>query len=112
METTATTTATTTAMRTHIRVCGRCGRRYDWRRSPSTFLKMTYCGSLCEQADLGFTIEALLRVERASIDSEQVTERPAAAAAEPESPAQAPGAPDGDKTLESQDRLWQWMAGL
>ena len=25
---------------------------------------MTYCGSLCEQADLGFTIEALLRYER------------------------------------------------
>jgi hypothetical protein len=26
---------------------------------------MTYCGSLCEQADLGFTIEAVLRYERA-----------------------------------------------
>ena len=47
-----------------IRACARCGQRYDWRRSPSGSLKMTYCGSLCERADLGFTIEALLRVER------------------------------------------------
>jgi len=48
----------------HIRVCLRCGSRYDWRRSPSSSLKMTYCGSLCESADLGFIIEALLIVER------------------------------------------------
>lgn len=47
----------------HIRVCAHCGNRYDWRRSPSTSLKMTYCGSLCEQADLGFTIDALLHAE-------------------------------------------------
>lgn len=60
-------TATVTAISNpaHIRECRRCGLRYDWRRSPSTSLKMTYCGSLCENADLGFTIEALLRVERA-----------------------------------------------
>lgn len=44
----------------HIRLCERCGVPYDWRRSPSRSLKMTYCGSLCERADLGFTIEALL----------------------------------------------------
>jgi hypothetical protein len=50
----------------HIKTCRRCGLRYDWRRSPSSSLKMTYCGSLCEQADLGFTIEALLRYERAA----------------------------------------------
>jgi len=50
----------------NIKSCRRCGLRYDWRRSPSSSLKMTYCGSLCEQADLGFTIEALLRVERSS----------------------------------------------
>ncbi len=25
---------------------------------------MTYCSSLCERAALGFTIEALLRIER------------------------------------------------
>jgi hypothetical protein len=48
----------------NIRVCSRCGIRYDWRRSPSSSLKMTYCGSLCEQADLGFTIEAILRSRR------------------------------------------------
>lgn len=48
----------------NIKSCKRCGLRYDWRRSPSSSLKMTYCGSLCEQADLGFTIEALLRIER------------------------------------------------
>lgn len=48
----------------NIKSCKRCGLRYDWRRSPSSSLKMTYCGSLCEQADLGFTIEALLRVQR------------------------------------------------
>ena len=49
----------------NIKTCRRCGLRYDWRRSPSSSLKMTYCGSLCEQADLGFTIEAVLRYERA-----------------------------------------------
>jgi hypothetical protein len=45
----------------NIRSCRRCGIRYDWRRSPSTSLKMTYCGSLCEKADLGFTIDGLLK---------------------------------------------------
>ena len=44
----------------HIRTCQRCGSQYDWRRSPSSSLKMTYCGTLCERADLGFTIETLL----------------------------------------------------
>ncbi|MCK9518912.1 MAG: hypothetical protein M0R74_07815 [Dehalococcoidia bacterium] len=48
----------------NIKVCARCGLRYDWRKSPSSMLKMTYCSSLCEKADLGFTIEALLRHER------------------------------------------------
>lgn len=47
---------------THLRTCKRCGITYDWRRSPSTSLKMTYCGSLCEQADLGFTVEAMLHM--------------------------------------------------
>jgi hypothetical protein len=45
----------------HIRICQHCSVPYDWRRSPSTSLKMTYCGSFCERADLGFTIETLLR---------------------------------------------------
>lgn len=44
----------------NIRICRRCGMPYDWRRSASGSLKMTYCGSLCEKADLGFTIETLL----------------------------------------------------
>lgn len=48
----------------HIRECERCSIKYDWRKSPSSSLKMTYCSSLCERADLGFTIEALLRIER------------------------------------------------
>ena len=49
----------------NIKVCARCGLRYDWRKSPGS-LKMTYCSSLCEKADLGFTVEALLRYERAT----------------------------------------------
>jgi hypothetical protein len=44
----------------HIKVCARCGLRYDWRKSPSS-MKMTYCSSLCERGDLGFTLEALLK---------------------------------------------------
>ena len=48
----------------HIRQCERCSLKYDWRKSPSSSLKMTYCSSLCERAALGFTIEALLRIER------------------------------------------------
>jgi hypothetical protein len=55
----------------NIKVCKRCGLRYDWRKSPSTSLKMTYCSSLCEQADLGFTLEALLRYQH------EETEEPA-----------------------------------
>ena len=50
----------------NIKNCARCGLRYDWRKSPSSTLKMTYCSSLCEKADLGFTIEALLRHERSA----------------------------------------------
>ncbi|MCZ2108327.1 MAG: hypothetical protein LC118_01935 [Dehalococcoidia bacterium] len=58
---------------TNIRNCARCGIRYDWRRSASSSLKMTYCGSLCEAADLGFTIEALIRTERGEAPSSQAT---------------------------------------
>lgn len=47
-------------MDTNIRVCQHCSLPYDWRRSASASLKMTYCGALCEKGDLGFTIEALL----------------------------------------------------
>ena len=60
----ANATATTIAIATqNMRSCVRCGIKYDWRRSPSTSLKMTYCNSLCETADLGYTIDALLRTE-------------------------------------------------
>jgi hypothetical protein len=44
----------------NIRHCAHCRLPYDWRRSASSSLKMTYCGTLCEKADLGFTIETLL----------------------------------------------------
>jgi hypothetical protein len=44
----------------HIRTCARCASPYDWRRSTSGCLKMTYCGVLCERGGLGFTIETLL----------------------------------------------------
>lgn len=43
--------------------CGRCGNAYDWRRSTSSSLKMTYCNALCEASDLGFTIDALLKMQ-------------------------------------------------
>lgn len=45
---------------TQLRTCGRCGGRYDWRRSTSSSLKMTYCGVLCERGALGFTLDTLL----------------------------------------------------
>lgn len=48
--------------RRNIRTCAHCNLRYDWRRSPSS-LKMTYCGSICEAAGLGFTIDALMLME-------------------------------------------------
>ena len=65
----------------HIRTCQHCHGRYDWRRSPSTSLKMTYCGSLCEAADLGFTIDALIHCERElPLEVPKVKELAAAAA--------------------------------
>jgi len=48
----------------HIKTCVRGGLRYDWRKSSTSTLKMTYCSSLCENGDLGFTLEALLKAER------------------------------------------------
>ena len=53
----------TSTVTPNIRTCARCSMKYDWRRSTSASLKMAYCNSLCEAADLGFTIEALLRIE-------------------------------------------------
>ncbi len=53
----------------NIKVCARCSLRYDWRKSPST-LKMTYCSSLCECGDLGFTMDALMKMERPAAKAE------------------------------------------
>ena len=44
--------------------CDRCGTCYDWRKSTSWTLKMTYCSAMCEQGGLGFSIETLLRDTR------------------------------------------------
>lgn len=63
MASTTSTIQKTDVAKSNLRTCARCGLTYDWRRSPSSSLKMTYCGSLCEKGDLGFTIEALLRAE-------------------------------------------------
>jgi hypothetical protein len=49
-----------------LRTCTRCGAPYAWMRSPAS-LKMTYCGSLCEKADLGFSLEQLERAERPTL---------------------------------------------
>ena len=43
-----------------MRDCARCGVKYDWSRSGSSWLKMTYCSVLCERAGLGFTLDAML----------------------------------------------------
>ncbi len=48
----------------HIRTCERCRAAYDWRRSSSSSLKMTYCGVLCERGGLGFTLDTLLGTVR------------------------------------------------
>ena len=66
--------ATTVSTLSNIRHCGHCGLPYDWRRSTSSSLKMTYCGTLCEKGDLGFTIETLLEARAFA------PERPAAVA--------------------------------
>ena len=47
----------------HMKTCVRCDTRYDWRKSSSSTLKMTYCSHLCERGDLGFTLEALLHAQ-------------------------------------------------
>jgi hypothetical protein len=72
-----TPTITTTAPEmSHIRTCARCAAPYDWRRSTSSSLKMTYCGSLCEKGDLGFTIETLLEATRFRSEPERVVDLP------------------------------------
>lgn len=54
-----------------IRVCQRCGIRYSWRRSSSSWLKMTYCGFMCEIAANGCTIDELLKRERSATKEDQ-----------------------------------------
>ncbi len=65
----------------HIKTCVRCGLRYDWRRSSSDSLKMTYCSHLCEAGDLGFTLEALLHAQPpTSTEAEAAPSEPETAA--------------------------------
>jgi endogenous inhibitor of DNA gyrase (YacG/DUF329 family) len=45
-----------------LRECQRCNTAYQWERSQSA-LRFTYCGVLCEQADLGYSIDGLIRSE-------------------------------------------------
>ena len=70
-----------------LRTCTRCGVPYAWERSPAS-LKMTYCGSLCEKADLGFSLEQLERAQRPTL----VDQMAAVAAAAWDTPAHVPAA--------------------
>lgn len=46
------------------RYCESCGMPYQWRKSTSRWLRMTYCSNFCEREDIGCTIEDILAVER------------------------------------------------
>ncbi|MFN0147960.1 MAG: hypothetical protein ACKVT1_15760, partial [Dehalococcoidia bacterium] len=61
MNATTDATGTTTVRLSPMRTCAHCGNLYDWRHSASRSMKMTYCNSLCEVADLGFTIDGLIK---------------------------------------------------
>jgi hypothetical protein len=69
---------TTAPEMSNIRTCARCAAPYDWRRSTSSSLKMTYCGSLCEKGDLGFTIETLLEATKFRHEPVRQVDRPVA----------------------------------
>jgi hypothetical protein len=43
-------------------VCENCKSPYEWQKSQSA-LKLTYCGILCEQSGLGFSIDGFIRSE-------------------------------------------------
>lgn len=43
-----------------IRFCLHCARPYDWHRSSSWSLKLTFCSKTCEQARNTYSIEELL----------------------------------------------------
>ena len=47
--------------------CARCGIPYDWRRSTSWSLKMTFCSMYCEAKANGATIENILAAEKNEI---------------------------------------------
>lgn len=49
-------------MNSVMRECQHCHVAYQWERSQSA-LRLTFCGVLCEQGELGFTIDGLIRSE-------------------------------------------------
>lgn len=44
----------------HMRTCKHCHNRYDYRKAPHSALFLTYCCTICEMSDLGFTVQGLL----------------------------------------------------
>jgi hypothetical protein len=50
--------------------CVRCKLRYGPTKSTSS-LKLTYCSFLCELGDLGFSMQGLEHMERASKPTEE-----------------------------------------
>lgn len=56
--------------------CQHCSTPYHWHKSSST-LKLTYCGSICERSNLGFTIAGLTNLQLInSSDSEKLEHVP------------------------------------
>lgn len=47
-----------------LRKCEHCNSLYAFHKSTSRYLKLTYCGMLCEIASLGFSIEAAISMTR------------------------------------------------
>jgi hypothetical protein len=47
-----------------LQLCQHCGTRYEWKKSSSRWLRLTYCTWTCEKAGEGFLIEQLFEVER------------------------------------------------
>ena len=60
--------------------CRRCGTAYMQSKSMSA-LVLTYCGVLCETADLGFSLLALERLELAATPTGSLQRRNTVAAA-------------------------------
>ena len=46
------------------RRCSRCASIYDWHKSTSRSLKMTYCSFSCERTGEGFLLEDVLATFR------------------------------------------------